>query len=434
MKKIYVAAIVFLSCLFAWPTDAASFDKLRSYVKGQSNQTNFSKEVEPKSLADELEDAVSKMGQNSTLELDPQVQQQVATVLQQDIPPGPEIVSDVHDYIKDQGKYASVGKLDSWEAKRIELFSLIQNSNWYTRKGISEADKHLLETVKTVFFGLIKEAANALGWDFIFDRLEQKTINNDETNELVKYAIQNANQDIKDLANEDDHSLHEMYIQVQHNAFNLVLMNHLDYQKLVKAYPEVEFLFEDLYTFFKWRSELNAYEPGYKLNENNIHVEFRNAEATNSFFAWWELASIAKVCMRQAVEQGKQFSSNFSSTDERDSMGLYDAYAGRALYFSRVWNGLQRYAVNHKALPRTLYPKRGAFKIKIRQQINKDLQGFSNEQMVQMLDEIRADYVQTRRATEQEWNQWLEEQIQTQQQQETQQELEKSLASVSAEN
>ena len=93
--------------------------------------------------------------------------------------------------------------------------------------------------------------------------------------------------------------------------------------------------------------------------------------------------------------------------NERDSMMLFKSFATRSLYFGRIWNGMQRYAVKHEALPQAANPKRGAQKANIIQTINNDLDLLSNQQIVQTLDRIRTDYNQTRKFSEEQWQKWL---------------------------
>ena len=319
-----------------------------------------------------------------------------------------ETAKDVKSYITEMAEYAITGNVNSWEHKRRLLYRYVQDSNWLTKKDISRADHAFMELLKTLAGGLFEYAFEALGWDLIGDRMRQKAINEYESNEQVQYIAKSVANDISDLMDADEHTVDALYIKIQHNAFELLTLNYVDFCKVVAAYPEVGFLFDDLYMFFKWRFDLRTFSSSYAENENNIDLAIRKSAASNSFLAWWELANTAKEAIRWSIMSDQQQVSTQNATTERDNIDFFKSYAKRSLYFGRLWNGIQRYAVKQRqALPNQLNPKRGAFKGKIKRSINKDMQAFSNEQVVDVLTDIRARYVSARIETEAAWEQWV---------------------------
>ena len=69
-----------------------------------------------------------------------------------------------------------------------------------------------------------------------------------------------------------------------------------------------------------------------------------------------------------------------------------------------------RYAVKKGILPKETNPQRGAGKLSIAAYIKKDFDRLTNEEIEQTLLDIGSDYVQTRQASEQEWENWVEQQ------------------------
>jgi thermostable 8-oxoguanine DNA glycosylase len=134
----------------------------------------------------------------------------------------------------------------------------------------------------------------------------------------------------------------------------------------------------------------------------------RRSSRTNSFLAWWELANIAKDAIRQSIEQDQNKASTESPTTERDNMEVYQSYGKRSLYFGRLWNGIQRYAVKgRQAMVAHMNPKRGAFKAKLKHAIEQDMANLSNEEVVAVLTDVRARYVNARIDTEAAWGTWV---------------------------
>ncbi len=421
MKKILITVFICLITL-SIPTLAQDVqNKLDRYVNSQLTTTEQS---EITTLPEE------QLQANLTIE-------EIRTVLEEIVNSGectvPDIVQDLNDYIIEESAFSAVGDSNLWEKKRSELYRYIQSSNWHTGKNISDADRAFIQTLKTIAFGLIKEAAQLCGWDRILDRLEQESINKYENSEQIQYAVATVKANINDALNDDDHAIETLYTAVQHNAFTLLTINYIDYKKLSNAFPEVKFLFEDLYTFFKWRYDLRNNDASYKLNEDNINVKFRQAAATNSFFAFWELANIAKAEMRKAVENEDDNLTVLTVSDERDNMEFFEAYAKQALYFGRIWNGMQRYVVKKNFLPKTLNPKRGACKSIIEKDINKSLDPLNKEQLLNVLNDVRINYNAARSVAEKYWNNWASVNLTEQKKLQIQKQLHKLLQQITEE-
>ncbi len=395
MKKILITVFCLIS--LSIPSLAQDVkDKLDRYVKSQLTTTDKSEianlpetETQPNLTLEEIKNILTKIANDSeTCNL-------------------PNIAQDLNDYIIEEATFSVMGEANSWEKKRSELYRYVRSSNWRTGKNISEADREFIKTLTNITVGLLKQAAQLCGWDRVLDRLEQAAINKYENNEQIQNAVATVKANISDALNNDDHTLETLYTAVQHNAFTLLSMNYVDYKKLSNAFPEVKFLFEDLYTFFKWRYDLRTNDASYRLNENNINVKFRMAAATNSFFAFWELANIAKAEIKRAVEDEEDNLTTLTVSDERDSMELFDAYAKQALYFGRLWNGMQRYGVEKGYLPETLNPKRGARKNTIKKDINRSLDQLDKDNLLNVLGNVRENYNNARSVAEEYWNNWL---------------------------
>lgn len=409
MKNLFIAVTtICLAGILAAPAPAQDLqNQLNRYVTSQlsdDEKASFAQSSEEKMP----EDAIYR-----------EIESMLRSLLETNTCPLPEVAQDLTQYIKEEAFFSATGQLNGWEQKRSELYRYIQNSNWRTGKNISNADRAFRETLQTIFFGLFKQLAQLCGWDRLLDRLEQEAINRYENNEEIQIAIATVAANISDATHEENHTVNDLYNDIQHNAFTLLTINSVDFNKLTAAYPEVKFLFDDMYTFFKWRYDLRNTDESYKLNENNIHVEFRLAASTNSFFAFWELANIAKAEMRNAAENSENRGNNLITltvSDERDNMRLFETYANEALYFGRVWNGMQEYAVKRGILPENLDPKRGARKNSIKKSIENSFNGLSNEQILSILDNVRNYYASAREISENYWNEWAtrqnEQQIQ----------------------
>ena len=324
--------------------------------------------------------------------------------------PSPEVMQNLTYYITEKALSSATGEVSEWEKKRSELYRYIRSSNWLTGKDISEADREFRETLNTMFFGLIKEAARACGYDRILDRLEEEAMNKEENNESIQVAIASVENNIANAFDEENHTVNVLYNEVQHNAFILLGISDVDYKRLITAFPEVKFLFEDMYTFFKWRYELRNTDPAYKLNENNIYVSFHTATSTNSFFGFWELANIAKLEIKAAASSNKEVQHTLTVAEERDNIQFFDAYAKQALYFGRIWNNMQHYAVKKEILPESLDPKWPGNRCAIKKAVNNSFKDLSDEQILDVLNNVRAYYVNAREISEPYWNNWLTQQ------------------------
>lgn len=399
MKKIFIAA--FIACAVGLlPNTGFSQnlpEQLNDYVTSQL--TDKEKQNIPQPDNEETED----------LSYD-----EIRAILQSAIDsktcPSPEVVQNLSRYITEKAISSATGDVSDWEKRRSELYEYVKTSNWITGRNISEADMEFCKTLNTIFFGLIKEAARACGYDRILDRLEQESMNKQDHNEAIQVAIAAVENNIKSIFAEENNITNILYNEVQHNPFILLGMTYMDYQKLIKDYPEVKFLFEDMYTFFKWRYELRNSNAAYKLNENNIYISFNTAVSTNSFFAFWELANIAKVEMRIATEGEKDVQNTLTVSEERDNIKVFDAYAKQALYFGRIWNNMQHYAVKKEILPKTLDPKRSGNKPVIKKAVESSFQNLSNEQILEALNDVRSYYANAREVSEVYWNKWLTKQ------------------------
>ena len=324
--------------------------------------------------------------------------------------PAPEVAQNLSYYITEKAISAATGEMSEWEKKRSELYDYIKSSNWRTGKDISDADREFRETLNTIFFGLIEEAARAYGYDRLLDRLEEETMNKQDNNESIQVAIATVENNIGNIFSEEEYTTKSLYIDIQHNAFVLLGISDIDYKKLIKEFPEVKFLFDDMYTFFKWRYELRNSNAAYKLNENNINVSFRTAAATNSFFAFWELANIAKSEMKIAADTQKENLNTLTVSEERDNIKFFDTYAKQALYFGRIWNQMQYYAVKKGILPESLDPKRKGNKFSIKKEVKNSFQDLDNDQILTVLNNVRTYYVNAREISETYWNKWVTKQ------------------------
>ena len=395
MKKLFIANfIVLLIVILSVPVFAQNIqNQLNRYVSLKLN------DVEKEDIT-KLDDEEQE---NLTYE---EIKSILESIIDQNTCQISEVAQDLSDYINENALFSATGKSNEWEERRSELYHYVQSSDWRTKKDISDADRAFRETLNTIAFGFVKETAQLCGWDRILDRLEQEAINKYENNESIQNAIASVAATINDAINNEDNTTDVLYIKVQHNAFNLLTMSYVDFNKLIKKYPEVEFLFEDMYTFFKWRYELRTAEPSYKLNENNINVEFRLPTSTNSFFAFWELANIAKAEIKNAIANNNDSLITLSVSDERDNMKFFDTYAKQALYFGQIWNGMQRYAAKKGIIPEVLNPKRAARKVSIKKAINDSFSELSDEQILSVLDEIRSHYISARSISEHYWQKW----------------------------
>lgn len=399
MKKIFIASFV-----------ACAIGLLPNTVLAQNLQEQITRYVTSK-LNENDKQTVAKSDYEETQDFDyNEVKNLLQSIMNQQTSPSPEVVQDLSSYITEKAVSSATGEISEWEKKRSELYNYLKSSNWLTGKNISDADREFRETLKTMFFGLIEEAAKAYGYDLLLDRLEQEAMNKQDNNEAIQVAIATVENNIDNVFSEEDYTTNSLYIAIQHNAFVLLGISDIEYQKLIKEFPEVKFLFDDMYTFFKWRYELRNSNSAYKLNEDNINVSFRTAAATNSFFAFWELANIAKTEMRIAADAQKDNLNSLTVSEERDNIKFFNAYAKQALYFGRIWNNMQHYAVKKEILPKSLDPKRRGNKHSIKKEVKNSFKDLDNDQILSVLNEVRNYYAKAREISEDYWNKWVAKQ------------------------
>jgi len=400
MKKILITA--FIACVIG---------VLPNTVLAQNLQEQMSRYINS-DLNDADKQTIAQT-KNENIE-DEEIQnfsyEEIKTLLQSIVKEGscdlPYAAQDLSFYITEKSLSSATGEISTWEKRRSELYTYVKSSNWRTGKNISDADREFRKTINTIFFGLIKEAARLCGYDRILDRLEQESLNKQNNNEDIQVAIATVENNIANAFEDENLTINALYREIQHNAFVLLGISNVDYTKLIKEFPEVKFLFNDMYTFFKWRYELRNSNQAYKLNENNINVSFRTAAATNSFFAFWELANIAKTEMRISANNTNDKLTTLSVSGERDNIKLFDAYAKQALYFGRMWNGMQHYAVKKEILPKTLDPKRHGGSSSLKKEIKNSFKNLDNGQILSVLNHIRAYYTNAREVSENYWIKW----------------------------
>lgn len=302
---------------------------------------------------------------------------------------------------------------DAWEAKRQELEKYIWGSYWITWKLLSEGDAEFAVALTSVGFKLPKLVALVFGLGGVVDKIE----------DAMKDAYHDTTEGSTDPISKE-HRLNVLYVKIQRNAFNLLFITRDDYFKLIQEYPEVGYLFEDLYTFFKWRAHLREFYVGYKYNEYKyneymLYKIFKKALNRNSFEAWWELANIAKQEMKTALNNTQNMEtavnekniclSSKNARQEKENMKQYIFNANNALEAGREWNGIQRYAVLKHALPCNLYPKRGAGTVQMKAYIKDSMRHLTKEEMKQTFMDFRSAYIKGRKTEEPKWQQFYKE-------------------------
>jgi len=305
--------------------------------------------------------------------------------------PQSDIVQDMQMHV--QNMYAA----DDWEAKRAELDKYVRESYWITGKLISEGDKQLAIALR-----LSKRWTNRLAeWFLDLDTIHKT------------------------------HNLNVLYVKIQRNAFNLLYITRDDYFKLIQEYPEVGYLFEDLYTFFKWRAHLRKSYIGhehneYQYNEYLFFKTFMKPIQRNSFETWWELAEkIAKQEMKEVLNNTQNMEtaandkniclSSKNARQERAAMNQYIPNANNALQSARRWNAIQRfYALLHGgALPCNLHPQYGIGTPQMRKEIKNQLKNKSKNQKKEEIEQIfmdfRSKYIESRMPKDLEWKKFYED-------------------------
>ena len=315
-----------------------------------------------------------------------------------------DFVQDIQDYIDEKTEYEISGNLSDYERKRNILKNeYLRESRWLTGQGYTEFDAELRRVLKTIFGGLLEYVCELLGLDGLKDDVLQGRMTEEDTNDFIQEVEKSAVSALEDLFTANNQSTDTLYTKIQNNAFELLELDHRDFCRVVKEYPEVGFLFDDMYIFFQWRYSLRTYKPIYKNNENNIDATMRPSAHQSSFLAWWELASRAKESFRQTVQEDAE---NLTMKEIR----WEDLRADNKdiLKYGRYWNGIQHYAVLKHALPVQLKPKEsvgGKFSIGI--PIIRKYRKLPPAQILEDLTKIRASYVSARIQGAEAWKQDL---------------------------
>lgn len=326
---------------------------------------------------------------------------------------------DLEAYFTNNELLSSFGDMSAFDQRQEELAFYILNSDWYTGKGLSQGDKALI-------IGLVKLAQAFLGWlnlgmlDSAEASLMDKTNNQGDAVDPISNILESA-------AGEN-HDVDKLYIKIQNNAFHVVLLNQVDFEKVVRKYPEVGFLFDDLYTFFRWRYEMRIRNEKYRLNENNIYHIMHSSTRINSFFGWWELANVAKWFMANTIKENNVSKGLYPFTmktyeEEKNNLKVdYKASARDARYFGRVWNTMQHYAAKKRHMDKltdaqrqqgigiVLSPKRW-FKFSVRRAVYKSLKGLSDKEVYDELVSVRKQYVVMRARSEKKWQEFMQTQV-----------------------
>ena len=334
---------------------------------------------------------------------------------------------------KRQAAIAQKEKELQWEKLRNELDHYVADSYWITWKWESVGDVQMALAITRLGFIPVRIATAVFGASSLSDGLEDW---------ITKIILKERG--TKLFALSPSHKMESLYVRIQYNAFNLLRISTEDYFDLIKEYPEVEYLFDDLYTFFKWRSHLHGYYAeyaattnkdlakvyetyseatdnnesfysyllknadkkilaeylqapnDYRYNEYFLYKIFQRAVRRNSFLAWERLSRIAKQQMLQAIEKKAALLTTQTAEQEEISLQDYAFQAYNALEDGRKWNGYQRYAAWHNnALPLAMNPRLGAG-IALRKEIEKKMKGKSKENIRKAFEEKRMDYLQSR--------------------------------------
>ena len=411
MKKIISLVLCFLMVFSYLPVSA------QNPTTGNENLTQKFTRYFEKKLSQEDKLAVDEELQ----ELEKEIQEAQAQRKKTE----PEV--DLKDYFDDYGHISEFNTPDEFSFKQQELFYYIRNSDWRTWKHLSQRDRKFTQDLINIakFFLSLVDIA---GLDKAMDSLEAYEMDRmDDSHDAEKQILDAAN-DILEASSGEVHAVDSLYTKIQHNAFYVVLLNKVDYDKVVKKYPEVKFLLDDLYTYFRWRYELRSRDQKYKLNEDNINVMFRTATYINSFLGWWELANVAKGEMVQAVRTEddsslRPFTLKTYSEERNNLKQTFASPAGRARYFGRVWNNIQDYAAKERkmagiseeeaaargvgSVPK---PVRGR-KAGVRREVYKALQDLSDKDVYATLLSVRKAYVDMRIASEEVWKKFVKEQL-----------------------
>ena len=331
-------------------------------------------------------------------------------------------------YFDNNEAVSASGVLPDFNRRQQELAAYIKNSDWRTWKKLSKRDNAFVTSLVNMAKFVLAWTELA-GFDGLLDAIESAANDRqDGQYESVKAAF-DVTYDIFESLNGERHLVDELYTEVQHNAFYLVLMEQEDFNRLSAKYPEVAFLFGDMYTYFRWRYEMRVRDPDYAMNEDNINTVFRTATYINSFLGWWELSNVVKSEMALAVSNPDDSTSlipftSRSREEERNNIkGIFGARARSARYFGRVWNNMQDYAAKERNM-RDLSPEeqeaRGVVSVPrpvrgrnptVRRTVYKALEPLSDQEINQALAEVRSHYIAVRTRSEQQWQNFVKEQV-----------------------
>ncbi len=348
-----------------------------------------------------------------------------------DDPPGTKKIEpkeDLEAYFDDNELVSATGMLSEFNRKQQELAFYIKNSDWRTWKNLSKRDRAFITNL--ISMGKLALAwADLAGLDGVMDSFESWANDRDDNQySSAKEAFSVAN-DIVEAIYGEDHIVDDIYTRIQHNAFFVVLINAEDFKRVATKYPEVAYLFDDLYTYFRWRYELRVRDSDYALNEDNINVVFRTATRINSFLGWWELANVAKSEMALAASNPDDntalvpFTSRNREEERYNIRGIYGSRARSARYFGRVWNNMQDYAAKERkmmdisadeeaerGIDSVPSPVRGR-KCSVRKEVFNSLESLSDQEVYQAFTDMRNHYVDVRIRSERVWQQYMQENI-----------------------
>ena len=421
MKKLTALILSFLMVLSCTPVDA-----LASAASAQL--TNRFEQYFSGNLSREAQAVIAREGSDNDNESDTisleQMKQEFDQAIRADMQDQqnqqqqvkkPEPQEDLETYFLDNEILSALGEITTFDQRQKYLACYIARSNFRTGKGLSEGDH-------AVVLGFIKLAQAILSWFNIpaLDLLEGNILDKvDSKQGLAKESMAVAN-NILEASKSENHAVDYLYKQIQHNAFFILLLNQTDFKKVLVKYPEVGFLFEDLYTFFSWRYEMCKRDDKYCSNEDQIHNEMSNAIHINSFLGWWEIANEAKEEMAESVQDTEEtgldpFTPYTAALESRNMVAIYRPHRNNARYFGRIWNNMQKYAgkergmqnmtkeeAEAKGLGTVPVPVRG-FLPSVRRFVYDSLKNLTDQEVYQSLLSIRKEYVTMRARSEKVW-------------------------------
>ena len=336
---------------------------------------------------------------------------------------------DLETYFSEYEQVSSLGQMSDISRRQQELAFYIRNSDWHTWKSLSKSDRQFQQDLINVA-KFVLSLFNVFGLDAAMDAWEAYEMDHMDESQSAEKTILSVGNDILEASVESEvHAVDALYAKIQHNAFYVLLLDEVDFKKVVKKYPEVHFLLDDLYTYFRWRYELRIREPKYNLTEDDINVKFRTATYINSFLGWWELANVAKSEIAAAVSDTtdetamRPFTLKSYEEEKRAISQLYKAPARRARYFGRMWNNIQDYAAQKRKMQdisdeeaaalgveSVAKPVRGR-KLGVRREVIKALEPLSDKEVYETLLGVRTSYIAMRMRAEQAWKQFMQDKV-----------------------